>query len=456
MTANDLTRDLRDYLDHHQGPTPLPARVRLAVRSDVSQTRQARRWPARIPIPAAPSMRASATFATATALAALAVVAIASLSLGPATGGPKPSGSGAAGDATWLTTGPMVTPRGGLHTATLLRDGRVLVTGGGTAAAELLDPTTLTWSATGAMTEPRSDHTATLLPDGRVLVAGGTATLYGSGAQRTAEIFDPETGTWTATGDMTYPRALHSATLLPDGRVLVAGATTLQSAQASAEIYDPVAGSWTTTGSMPVGRWRQTATLLPSGIVLVTGGEIGDVGPGPCCQPVSSALLFDPSAETWAVTGSMVGLTGGSSAALLPDGTVLVVGPFLVGRGNSAELYDPVAGSWAAAPGMLVPRFGVTATVLPDGRVLAAGGTLSSWGNEGARLDGVDVAELYDPMAGTWTLANDLLAPRFGQVAVRLLDGRVLLVGGASTYFHDGRTVPSDPGAEVHGPVPGS
>ena len=162
------------------------------------------------------------------------------------------------------------------HSATLLPNGQVLVAGGtsvisSVASAELYDPASGLWQATGSMANGRDNHTATLLPNSQVLVAGG----YGNTgvALSTVELYDPATGLWTTRQSMTTTRALHTATLLADGRVLVAGGFDKGFfSLASAEFYDPAIGSWTATGSMTTPRLAHSATLLPNGQVLVAGG----------------------------------------------------------------------------------------------------------------------------------------------------------------------------------------
>jgi WD40 repeat protein len=183
-----------------------------------------------------------------------------------------------AATGTWTATGSLQTARDG-HTATLLPNGRVLVAGGAThggpggvlASAELYNPATGSWTATGSMLAARWFHTATLLANGRVLVVGGQDNnLHG---QSTAELYDPATGTWTATGSMQSAHYRHTATLLPNGRVLVAGgADQTEVIMSTAELYDPATGSWTPTGSMHAAHYLHTATLLPNGLVLVAGG----------------------------------------------------------------------------------------------------------------------------------------------------------------------------------------
>jgi N-acetylneuraminic acid mutarotase len=310
------------------------------------------------------------------------------------------------GSGSWTATGKMPTPRQG-HTATLLPDGKVLVAGGtgsnnGTgsnsalASAELYDPRSGSWTATGSMVTPRQFHTATLLPDGRVLVAGGTGNNVTGKPLASAELYDPSSGSWTATGRMPTPRMLHTATLLPDGNVLVAGGLDNNSASgkpplASAELYHPVSGSWTATGTMATPRSDFTATLLPDGKVLVAGGlHSGALA--------AAAELYDPGNGSWTATGNMPTPRADHTATLLPDGKVLVSGgsdsngPLAA----AAELYDPGNGSWAATASMVNSRVGHTATLLPDGKVLVAGG-FATEPTEPAVL----AVELYDPGSAT-------------------------------------------------------
>ena len=130
------------------------------------------------------------------------------------------------------------------------------------------------WISNASMTTARYDHTATLLPNGKVLVAGGG---YSAVYLSSAELYDPSTVTRTATGSMAANRAMHTATLLPNGKVLVAGGLTSQGTKNlsnnGAELYDPTTGTWKVTGAMATARYSHTATLLPSGKVLVAGGN---------------------------------------------------------------------------------------------------------------------------------------------------------------------------------------
>jgi N-acetylneuraminic acid mutarotase len=369
----------------------------------------------------------------------------------------------AADIGSWKATGSMSTARW-QFTATVLRDGRVLVVGGqatpdesgpnavGLASAELYDPSTGAWTATGSLHSPRVKHTATLLLDGRVLVEGGiclgtagkgcpplfSPDLDPSGAVATAEVYDPRTGKWSVTGSMTTPRAWHTATLLANGMVLVAGAEHAddnfgwpepfaRGILASTELYDPRTGRWTATGSMTTARTDQVAALLSNGKVLVAGGF------GPLTATTHGALasadIYDPSTRKWAATGSlMTARAQGPAVALLGDGQVLVAGGSDIGDTSpplaSTELYDPNSGTWSTTGNLTTPRIAIAFTLLADGKVFIVGGL---------DLTGMlSSAELFDPGTGTWNPAGSLTAARFGHTATLLADGRVLVVGGLS------------------------
>lgn len=288
-------------------------------------------------------------------------------------------------------------------------------------------PTSLpgSWTATGTMTTARWNHTGTLLPDGRVLVAGGFGPGLGT-PLATAELYNPATGTWTPTGSMREPRRGHTATLLPTGKVLVAGGDqgSLTAALASAELYDPTTGTWSATGSMSAGRDFQTATLLPDGRVLVAGGGGGED---------DSVELYDPTAGTWSTAFSMVVARSGHSATLLPDGRVLVV------SGQSAELRDPATGYWGLSGRMISP--GSIATLLPGGTVLVPG-----WpATEGSSV----TAETYDPATDTWSATSPMVDGRSPRFAVLLGSGLVLVVAGRDS----GAGIGASDTAELYDPA---
>jgi hypothetical protein len=207
---------------------------------------------------------------------------------------------------TFSPTGPMSVARV-FHTATMLSDGRVLIVGGnaGTwsydgpflASAEIYDPKTGKFSPTGSMATPRGWQSANRLPDGRVLVAGGENARTDLAS---TEIYNPKTGKFSPTGSMTVGRVYHAAAPLPDGRVLVEGGGSDYSGGrflASAELYDPKTGTWTATGSMANQRNLLTATLLTDGRVLVAGGYCA-------VAPLASAEFYDPKTGTFSPTAS--------------------------------------------------------------------------------------------------------------------------------------------------------
>jgi hypothetical protein len=280
------------------------------------------------------------------------------------------------GSGTFSPSGALATPRY-FHTATLLGTGRVLVAGGvnasgnSLASAELYDPSSKTFAALSSMVSPRDYCTATLLGNGKVLLAGGGA-KYGpfTRVQATAELFDPATGTFTATGSMATPREGHSATLLGSGKVLIAGGLNAGGAVvASAELYDPSTGTFTATGDMNSARYSHTATQLGNGTVLLTGGNNGT-------SAGASAEIYDPNSDNFTATASMSTPRTFHTATLLSDGTVLVVGG-LDQMGASlvaAELYAPSSGLFAITGGLQTPRHEHTATVLGTGNVLVTGG----------------------------------------------------------------------------------
>ncbi len=319
-------------------------------------------------------------------------------------------------------TGSMATARED-HTATLLSSGKVLVAGGvqttpdcgcglAFASAELFDPVNGTFTAAGGMSIGRASHTATLLPNGKVLVAGGSS-------DSSAELYDPATGSFALTGSMSAARAEHTATLLPNGKVLVTGGVTQGNAiLATAEFYDPANATFAPTGSMGAARIFHSATLLPNGKVLITGGETFN---GNSFVSLSTAELYDPATGSFADTASMSAARARHTATLLPNGKVLVAGGFSRVADNtstSAELYDPATGSFTPTGSMGTARDGHTATLLPNGKVLVAGG----FGNTSA--------ELYDATAGSFALTGSMVEPRGKHTAILLPSGKVLATGG--------------------------
>lgn len=336
----------------------------------------------------------------------------------------------------WIQLGHLAEGRLG-HTATLLANGDVLVVGGSTSysggmtlstelfhPATINNPATLDWVLAAPTIAMHAGHTATLLQDGRVLVAGGWNGL-------SSEIYDPETGTWVATGSMSVARAGgDTSTLLASGELLVAGGyadTTSLDPIASAEIYSATTGTWRATGSMDDARGGQTATLLSDGRVLVVGGR-GASG------ELATAELYDPGIGSWSPAAAAPVSFLGHTATLLTDGKVLVVGGWHSNSGiteASAFVYDPDSNTWAGAANLLEARGGHTATLLDNGQVLVSGGFGSDLGVTCGEV--LASAELFDPSTGTWSAAMTMPQHRYRHVATPLVDGSVLITGGTDS-----------------------
>ncbi len=324
---------------------------------------------------------------------------------------------------TWSMTDPMANPRQ-VHTATLLNDGDVLVVAGSrtgdgngfTTSAERYHPSTETWSDAGSISSPsRYGHIEARLPDGKVLIAGGSD---GSGNRLSAaDVYDPSTNTWTPIGPMNHARRHASATLMNDGRVLVAGGLGSSNFVLEAEIYDPTTGLWTTTGSLTYPHYEHPAVLLNDGRVMIVGG-VPDSG------IPTDAEIYDPVSGTWSNAGVMNDHRSYHTATTLDDGRVLVVG------GNNqnfettdtAEIYDPTTDTWTPTTSLTTERFLHSATKLSDGTVMVVGGS-----SNGTPL----TADIFDPASETWTATSlNMGYLYFNHTATLLADDRVLVAGG--------------------------
>ncbi|HKD80049.1 MAG TPA: kelch repeat-containing protein [Candidatus Angelobacter sp.] len=299
---------------------------------------------------------------------------------------------------------------------------------------------------TGNTTVARFSHTATLLRNGEVLVAGGMA--RNGFWLDSAELYDPSSGRFTSTGRLHSRRGGATATLLANGKVLIAGGTDGSGKSlASAEIYDPDSGSFSLTGNMSSPRAHAIAVLLRNGNVLIAGGSAsGDD------DQLTTAELYDPATGLFAPTGSMHGRRSAFTAVTLKDGRVLVAGGLSGGQypyhtvEATAEIYDANTGRFTQTGSMEVARYKQGAALLPDGKVLVAGGS-----NEVGRQITYFSTEIFDPQTGQFSPGPRMRYPRFKLLSgvVALNDGRILLAGGAE------RAEVYDPAHDVFTPING-
>jgi hypothetical protein len=287
-------------------------------------------------------------------------------------------------------------------------------------SAEIYDPSLGIWSETGSMHGPRLFHSATLLNDGRVLVAGG----YNEEPLASAEIYDPATGVWTETGSLEGPRASPAAQLLEDGRVLVAAGAGYRQLLATAELYEPCTGTWSSAGSLTYGRNASASTLLPDGDVLVAGRGFFQDGE---FQVFPDTEIYHPKSNTWTLGPPMNRGRFHPSAIVLPSGAWLVAGGRDISQGgHTSEIYDE--GVWTMTGSFQELRNGAGIALLADGRVLATGG----WYECFSCIPIHDTAELFDERTGRWELAPGRMAAlRYdGHMLVALPDGTALVAGG--------------------------
>ena len=347
----------------------------------------------------------------------------------------------------WTSVAPLAYGRAN-HTATLLANGKLMVAGGSgyfgaTNTTELVDNANLSWTAAGSLTHARGSQTATLLPNGKVLAVGGH--VSGTGAVTnpgSVELYNPTGNFWMADADLITPRGGHTSTLLTNGKLLVAGGVSGSTYPLATERYDTSLGTWSAGAPMTTGRAYHTATLLNSGDVVVAGGDsIGAV-------PTTSAELYSALNNTWTSAGNLVTARADHTATMLSNAKILVTGGRGVGGAalSTVEMFNPATSltAWAPIATLGTPRYGHTATLLPDGMVLFAGGYDNTTGY-------LADARIYNPGGLTpqtmWRDPPALSVPRAFHTAILLPNGKVLVVGGRTTNGVPVKT------AELYDPV---
>ena len=275
------------------------------------------------------------------------------------------------------------------------------------------------------MSAQRASHTATLLSNGKVLIAGGFVGEENSLAS--AEIFDPKTNGFSQAENMRVERSSHTATLLPNGKILVAGGFNGNYLD-SAEIYDPTTGKFTSAPKMTTARSNHIAVLLNNGKVLLAGGV------GTDWTFLSSAEIYDPTGNTFTATGAMTTARESHTVTLLKDGQVLITGGHQGRRAaitiySSCEIYNPANGIFTSAGNLTVKRHKHDAVLLADGRVLIVGGSDERDGAGAYRN-----AEIYNLTNKTFAAVSNMNASRYKLqgTAVLLKNGKVLIAGGAN------------------------
>jgi N-acetylneuraminic acid mutarotase len=391
----------------------------------------------------------------------------------------SPSVAPTAEPAVWLDAGELLEPRNATNVV-VLGTGEVMVVGSdyetswgtacgastdGSDSVEIGDPQTGVWKATTNLPNLRDAPVAVALPGGRALVTGGAAgESIGWSAYSSTYVFDTTTRAWSRSGLLNTARTTTAATVLLDGRVLVAGGLYMDRASAeparvldSSELWDPGSGAWSRVGRLAQARAGASAVTLADGRVLIVGG-VASLESAP--NERASAETYDPDSGEWSHAGTLSTARSGFVLAALSDGGALVAGGFgglgttSHARLSTVERFDPVSNSWSAADDLLTPAAGASGIRLADGRVLLAGGSAREPqpidADAGTYVSGLTVdASVYDPETGTWTATTPMPSPRAGASAVLLADGSALFVGGSVSEGEINST-PGCPEAHPH------
>lgn len=316
---------------------------------------------------------------------------------------------------TWdVNDSAVATVTGGLLSGVALGNTSVSATSGTLSGSRAITTVNNTWMPTGSLRTARRSHAATLLANGKVLVAGGltaNGTLLAS-----AEIFDPATESWSSAADMNVPRFNNSGVRLPSGKVLMVGGASTTNAALWAEVYDPATDTWTPTGAVGL-RTNRTLTLMPDGKVLAVGYAQGSG---------TNAEIYDPATNAWSAAASLHHTRSDPAATLLPNGMVLISGGSIPGANApelTSEIFDPATGTWSDAGAMVHGSWASSTVLRANGTVFATGGALPF-------PQTFLTTEVFDPATGSWTLEASMKRPRQSLTSIVLPTGQVLAVGG--------------------------
>lgn len=287
----------------------------------------------------------------------------------------------------------------------------------------------------GTLRYPRANHTATLLPDGKVALIGGFGSQNYS-VIGTTELYDRATRTTTDGASLLRPRAHHTATVLQDGRILIVGGESEEFDPCEPEIYDPATGQFTGAAHFPRGVGHST-TLLADGRVLVVGGTVFGM-------VTSHARIYNPATDSWTVTSPLPNPRHLHNAVLLADGRVLVTG----GTDEfgfdyeQALIWNPATGMWTHTGSMWQSRALAHSARLPDGRVM----TMMGFGVEDYP------AEIYSPDNAEWDLAPGPPEWLFLGTSLVLPDGKFAHCGGSDgDYLLSTKVHVYDPATNIWG-----
>ncbi len=338
-----------------------------------------------------------------------------------------PAASPSPGPAHWVPV-PDIPARRDFASVVQMRDGNVLIAGGHNGSefvtyAEIYEMHTMQFRRTGSLNAPRQAATAAVLSDGRVVIVGG----IGPGAQqvREVEVYEPQRAAFVTVGALMHGRLFPGVIVLATGEVVVAGGDGARGEHPTLELFDPIQGTSRVIGELPTEMSAGAdAVVMTDGRILIVGG-----GKGLFFDPSSGALLDATADSGVSLDGVPSDFPWHSRPVVLENGTVFLSGGCCVSNGGASDstaVFDPQTNSLHALPPMSVPRTGHTATLMLDGKILILGGAPGE--GEGDFVP-ANSGEMYDPASHSVSPIVPMLSARVRHAAVLLQDGTVLVTG---------------------------